>query len=288
MSNLLGEAMNLHKIDISISSKHPIFFSHIIDNQRVPSVHSFHLHDYIEIYIYLSGDVDFIVEENYISLKRGDIIVTTPNVLHRPIIKSSKEYERFYIGIPLDAIELIDRGNNPLSFINKGKYIFSVSNNEFRQIESILSRISQILQGPKSSDTYLTYSYFLQFLGALNSALNTNKYDFEERNNDIPVLIKNILKYIDSNPTVSNVKELAEIFYVTPAYLSALFAESTHVNLKQYLTTKRIAEAKNLLSTDLSISDIALECRFSSCSHFISVFKHITGKTPREYRREIK
>lgn len=285
---MMGDDMNLHKINISISSKHPIYFNHITDNQGTPSVHSFHLHDYVEIYIYISGDVDFIVEESYISLKKGDIIVTTPNVMHRPIIKSPHEYERFYIGIPLDAIDFIDRGNNPLAFANKGKSLFSVKTDEFYRIEAALRRITATLEGPKCSDIYLTYSYFLQFLDALNSAFDSNNYNFAERDNDIPPLIKKILKYIDSTPTVSNVKELAETFYVTPAYLSSLFSASTHVNLKQYLTAKRIAEAKNLLAKDHSLSDIAYECGFSSCSHFISVFRQVTGKTPREYRKAIK
>ena len=279
--------MQLREIDISINTKAPILFSHIIDNPQLPSVHSFHLHDYVEIYIYLSGDVDFIVEENYIPLKKGDIIITTPNVLHKPIIKSSVRYERYYIGIPLDAFNFIDRGKNPLYFVNTNKTLISVNSNEFKHIGALLNQISQILLNKNDDDTYLIYSYFLQFLNALNSAPDFNKYDIENRTSDIPMLIKDILKYIDTAPSVNSVKELAETFHVNPSYLSALFSESTHVNLKQYLTTKKISEAKILLSKDIPLSDIAYECGFSSCSHFITVFKQVTGKTPREYRKNL-
>lgn len=288
ISNLLGGFMNIREIDISINTKHPILFSHIMDHPMFPSVHSLHLHDYVEIYIYISGDVDFIVEENYIALKKGDIIITTPNVLHRPIIKSSKEYERYYIGIPFDAFSFIDRGSNPISFVSENKTLFSVNSIEFKHILSILNQISQIISNKNNNDIYLAYSYFLQFLSSLNLAFNTKKIDIETRTNDVPALINDILKYIDTHPSVNSVKELADVFHVNPSYLSTLFSDSTHITLKQYLTTKKIAEAKNLLSKDISLSEIAYECGFSSCSHFITVFKHVTGKTPREYRKEIK
>ena len=280
--------MQQRDVNISVNSNKPILFNHIIDTPSVTH-NTFHIHDYLEIYIYLTGDVDFIVEENYISLKRGDIIITTQNVLHKPIIKSSQKYERFFIGIPLDALYFIDRGQNPLSFSKKDKVLISLSNEKFEQIFMILNRISDAIEDNSNQNTYLTFSYFLQFLDVLNSAFNSNEYDIENRKTALPVLINDVLKYIDtSSIRISSVNSLAETFHVNPSYLSSLFSSTTHVNLKQYLTNKKISEAKNMLLSDRAISDIAYECGFSSCSHFISVFKQITGKTPREYRLNVK
>ena len=153
----------------------------------------------------------------------------------------------------------------------------------------ILNRISDAIEDKFHQNTYLTFSYFLQFLDVLNSAFNSNEYDIENRKTAVPVLINDVLKYIDtSSIRISSVNSLAETFHVNPSYLSSLFSSTTHVNLKQYLTNKKISEAKNMLLSDRAISDIAYECGFSSCSHFISVFKQITGKTPREYRLNIK
>lgn len=280
--------MEQREINISVNSEKPIFFSHIVDTPS-PTHNTFHIHDYLEIYIYLTGDVDFIVGEKYLSLKRGDVIITTQNVLHKPIIKSRKKYERFFIGIPLDSLSYIDRGENPLSFAHKDKILISLESDKVGHILTILNKISEQLENNENQNIYLAFAYFLQFLDVLNSAFNSNKFNIESRKTTVPDLINDVLQYIDTHSTkIDSVNSLAETFHVNPSYLSSLFSAATHVNLKQYLTNKKISEAKNMLLTDRAISDIAYECGFSSCSHFISVFKQITGKTPRKYRLEVK
>ena len=51
------------------------------------------------------------------------------------------------------------------------------------------------------------------------------------------------------------------------------------------MRNKKIEEACWLLKyTDKSSIEIATDLSFSSHSYFISVFKKVTGKTPKEYR----
>ena len=53
----------------------------------------------------------------------------------------------------------------------------------------------------------------------------------------------------------------------------------------EYLLSKRVTEAKNLLAgTELSISDIAESVGFSSGSYFSQRFRLVTGMTPMEFR----
>jgi AraC family L-rhamnose operon regulatory protein RhaS len=51
----------------------------------------------------------------------------------------------------------------------------------------------------------------------------------------------------------------------------------------------RVAEAKQLLRAgDFSITEIAMAVGFSSSQYFATVFKNLTGMTPREYRRHLQ
>lgn len=57
--------------------------------------------------------------------------------------------------------------------------------------------------------------------------------------------------------------------------------------LREYVEEQRIRRAVNLLvGTDLTLSEIAYECGFSSQSYFSYVFKERMKTTPRAYARD--
>ncbi|MCR5218291.1 helix-turn-helix domain-containing protein [Treponema sp.] len=82
-----------------------------------------------------------------------------------------------------------------------------------------------------------------------------------------------------------SLNELAQVSSLSPSYLSKLFHNEVGTTIAQYITTKKIEAAKNLLIyTENTPVDISNYLSFSSESHFISVFKKITGLTPKKFR----
>ncbi len=72
---------------------------------------------------------------------------------------------------------------------------------------------------------------------------------------------------------------------LSPNYFSALFKESVGAGFRKHLCLIRIEESKRLLlSTDYSLSDIALAMGFSDQSYYCKMFKQIVGLSPRQYR----
>ena len=81
------------------------------------------------------------------------------------------------------------------------------------------------------------------------------------------------------------IEELAEHAGVSTSYLSRQFSKELDTSIRDYIREKKVEIAADmLLNTDKSISDIAFQLSFASQSHFISVFKSITGLTPKKYR----
>ncbi len=79
---------------------------------------------------------------------------------------------------------------------------------------------------------------------------------------------------------------LATAVYLSPDYLSHVFREKKGVSLTAYIAGQRIQQAKELLlSSGLSVRDVALRCGFSNISYFAKQFKRATGKTPQAYRK---
>lgn len=80
--------------------------------------------------------------------------------------------------------------------------------------------------------------------------------------------------------------ELATVVRLNPAYFCRVFRETFGEPPLQYIRRRRIERAQTLmLSTDTSLSQIALDCGFSDQAHFSRLFRRITGDTPRAWRR---
>ncbi len=80
---------------------------------------------------------------------------------------------------------------------------------------------------------------------------------------------------------------LAEHFYISKYYLSREFKKEFGTTIIQYLLTKRITYAKELLRySNSSIEEIAILCGISDPSYFNKIFKKLEGCTASEYRKK--
>ena len=83
------------------------------------------------------------------------------------------------------------------------------------------------------------------------------------------------------------VSELADKLGLSAQYLSKLFRQEVGVTISEYIMSRRIQAAENMLKySDYSSIDIGNYLNFSSHSHFISAFRKHTGFTPKQYREE--
>ena len=80
---------------------------------------------------------------------------------------------------------------------------------------------------------------------------------------------------------------LSEEFHMNPQYISQLFKNEIGVGFLAYLTSIRIEKAKKLLlSTSLSIGEVAEQSGYGDYRVFTKVFKKSEGITPSQYRRD--
>ena len=80
---------------------------------------------------------------------------------------------------------------------------------------------------------------------------------------------------------------LAEEFHLNPQYISQLFKSEIGVGFLAYLTNIRMEKAKKLLlSTILSVAEVAEQSGYGDYRVFTKVFKKNEGITPSQYRRD--
>ena len=79
--------------------------------------------------------------------------------------------------------------------------------------------------------------------------------------------------------------DLAQVSGLSTSYVSKLFHSEVGITIAQYIQSKKIEVAKNLLIfSDYTTTDIANYLQFSSESYFINVFRKNCGITPKKYR----
>jgi AraC family transcriptional regulator len=88
---------------------------------------------------------------------------------------------------------------------------------------------------------------------------------------------------LEGDPSLAS---LAQGCGLSPSQFSRAFKQSTGTTPHQWLTTKRIERAKELLRVgDLDLAEVGLACGFHDQSHFTRVFAQSEGHTPGKWRR---
>lgn len=99
-------------------------------------------------------------------------------------------------------------------------------------------------------------------------------------------LIEQAMSYLRENlAEPMSVAELAASLSLSTSHFSTLFKRRTGYPMLRYLTTLRMARARELLNiTNWTIAQIAAEVGYPDSFYFSRQFKRIHGVTPREYR----
>lgn len=171
-------------------------------------------------------------------------------------------------------VQALDAAGNvlylSLSLLNNGEQIvsdiFRNRNNGYRSLYE-LTNVEQIME-------------WLKVLrdGLCSSFASHNK-DYK---NHIVINVKKYIKeHIKEKLTLNNV---AEVFNISPNYLSVLFSKYNDIGFTDYINHSKIETAKQMMSDgDYKIYEISDILGFESAFYFSRVFKKIAGVSPRDY-----
>lgn len=99
--------------------------------------------------------------------------------------------------------------------------------------------------------------------------------------------LKPVLEYIEahfSGPL--SLSELSGVIGMNPKYFCRFFTSITQQTPMNYVNYYRIEQASNMLcNTDLTVTEIGLECGFNDTCHFVKTFKKYKGITPKQFQK---
>ena len=101
-----------------------------------------------------------------------------------------------------------------------------------------------------------------------------------------PSVVTEALRYIERACFAPiSLAEVARAVGRSPAYLTTAVKRATGKSVGEWITTGRLAEARNrLLHTDDSVARVAEHIGYADPTHFIRVFRKAHGLTPAAWR----
>lgn len=133
------------------------------------------------------------------------------------------------------------------------------------------------------SNLELLLNYIRRYYGR---QFKTRKSTNSDLLNNFEHLIK---EYINSDTLkregLPSVRYFADALHLSPSYFSDLLKKETGKSAQDHLHAELIRKAKTLLlSSELSVSEIAYELGFEHAPYFSRLFKNKTGLTPSDFR----
>lgn len=144
--------------------------------------------------------------------------------------------------------------------------------------------LSSLLTTARSS-SYIRDMEINSILSSLLVLLMEDSWNPESISNKRGQIMK-IREHIDTHYSDDiTLESLSDQFFINKTYLSEIFKEQYGVNLKDYLISIRITEAKKLLRfTDKTTEEIAESIGINGAAYFSRLFKRVEGVSPKWYR----
>ena len=245
-----------------------------LDSLSERNVFHSHTHDACEIYVNISGDVSFVVENRIYPIVPGSIIITRPGEYHHCVYHSNALHRHFWILFSLDGMS-----NMLPRFYGRAAgddNLLVLSGSNFNELTNLCRELCEQSFSPDEE----LYRFF-KLIHLINVADISESQFFD----GMPVMGK-ALRFIGENMLAPiTVKDVAAAAYVSVSTLERYFEKNLRLSPSEYLKKRRLSHAAELLKNGTSVTDACHFSGFADCSKFIQLFRKHYGVTPLKWKK---
>lgn len=265
----------------------PISIAHYNHEASFPSSYTTRPfeHDWCSIFIYLSGNFSFIMDDKIYSPGYGDAVIMREDEIYSSCFHSSAHMDYYEINLPLEFFSKVKVKDFLNLFYNRRH----AENNMLCFDQITTSLVIEKLRSIESCDStseLLIYSYVIQILDMLYNSHTTASALVTPQK--IPSALKKAISFIHAEYlNIYSISEVASSCNVSTVYLSRIFKKHLNCTPNDYIINLRISHAKHLLANGKSLTETCFNSGFNSYTYFISKFKSTTGITPAKFKKDI-
>ena len=266
--------------DISFSTidNFDVMVNYVEESSNIlTSTKNSHTHDKCEIYINITGDVAFEVEGLVYPVFNGSVIITRPNESHHCIYRTKSLHKHYCLWF--------DSDKNPDLFPifykrNLGeKNLFSLSDENFLLL---IKNLENLRKNTSKISKLSSFFYIIELIS--NNSENITPY-LSGLSEDVAVA----MTYINENfRDKISIKKLAKSLSIDLSTFERHFKSAFKISPTNYIKTKRLKHALELIKKGISITEACFESGFSDLPKFIELFKSQFNLTPKQYQLKLK
>lgn len=218
--------------------------------------------NYMDLTFCISGSMHYLFEGKHVFLKPGDAI----------IFPQGSVRTRYESDIPSLYCSFNVTMSDGFESKVKGYLKNSLRSDTVAIIESVRNSFNSVSDERLEKCVALFWYLYYQLIETVV-------------NNEHPH-IKHIKQYVAKHISEEiSLEDISEHVHLSPQYCCALFSKHMGQTLFDFITKQRIDYAKGLIITsELSLTEIASSCGFNDYNYFSRVFKNTTGITASKYR----
>lgn len=213
------------------------------------------------------GSLEFTYRGQYFTAKKDQIVLLSGKYANHYYAKEKVKFTwfHFYGNATEEYTELLHKSIGAL---------FSIETS--LQAEPFVIELMKTLKSGVNDEHMTSFN-----IHGIFSHLAKRHEDIQENS-----AMRKACRYLDEHYKDRILAEnLAERFSFSKFHFSRVFNKEIGISPHQYLINRRLLTAKQLLaSTNLTMEVIAMECGFTSTSHFIRAFKSAMNITPKQFR----
>ncbi|ATA23854.1 AraC family transcriptional regulator [Brenneria goodwinii] len=251
------------------------------------SIRYHHWHQCLEMLFVEEGYGVIIVDNQQYTMKPGRLFIFPPFKLHKVMVEDSQRDRYRRTIIHLDNVVLYNYLHN---FPQKRALLHRLCHPDSRAAAYDLADIRVTLDTLFSRFIELGEdgNYSLEDIACLILQILT-LLPPQAENKDIidDSLSAKVMQWIEEHYMEKfSLDTLISYLNLSKSYVSRRFKQETGEMIHEYLLTRRIKAAGELLRTsNNSIDDISQQVGFSDSPYFITCFKKMIGRTPLQYRK---
>lgn len=247
-----------------------------------------HRHKYCELLFVMEGDLNFLVEDKVYHYSGSCMIFFRENRLHTTEVSANVNYERYNLYFRQKYISELVPFELIRDVYDNDCVVIPLSKEELGTMKGFFEHMYDLNKNPEKSPVESNLMIHLLCCVLLKTAMLV-KEKFNPGSFNVNSYISDVITYINANLTSKLIiEEIAEYFFVSRAKLIKDFKRTAGVTVGDYILSRRIKLAKEMIRTGAKVSEVAELSGFTNTCHFIRTFKKVTGITPLQYRNAPK